>query len=424
MYSESFEISQAGGNFHMSSSWAERKENAITRGFEDPSYLPRNVFVHIIALLLSDTPIHVSQSSGKESVACTGSCALIACSLVSKRWLSIIHSPEALDVLWRRIRFEDCCLSRRIDEGKFRNAWIPRAEGLREIILELSPMFQTRPSIRALTKVLPEIFDKATGLRSLRLSGPFPYEDFFGRLDFRQFKQLKSLFMAGGHNVTWQPLDIIQACANLPSLRNLGIRFRNDSEDANLELCESIACLTQLQQLSLQWPSKSALPPTGGPPLDFSKLVNLTSLQFQRVPLQSTSAEWLECFTNLRALYWDPYVPVDQTGMVPAALSRLDSLQTLYIEVKTPFTLPSNLTGLRELTIVGRGCSSNVSSPEPSDCGDDNSDKYEKSGMEGHEWSWLESMTQLKSLRMQGLRLPSLPREVQELRGLTRLGLM
>lgn len=417
--------SNRGRSSGMPSTFTEERPVPI----EDPSFLPTNCFLHVIGLLLGNTNIFVSRTQSQQSVACTGSCALVTCALVSKRWRSALHSEEARDTLWRRIRLEDCCLSRKIDADKFRSTWLPVADRLLEIVVELSPTFQTRRSVCALAAALPEILDKAKDLRSLRLSGPLPYGEFLKGVDFGQFLKLKSLFLGSGHNVTWQPCDIIQSCADLPSLRELEIRLSSDVDEVDPDLAPTLGKLTQLHHLSLQWPSKSALPPIGDMPDSFGNLTRLTTLKLKHVPQQSSSPEWLASFTNLKALFWDPYLPVDMTGLIPPALKNLKMLQTLYIEVKVPFSLPKSLTALKKLIIVGRGICSAASSPVANDDRVDTSDTSSENAIDSlstnrNDWGWLEPMQRLVCLRLQGVALSTLPEEVQKLSGLTRLGLM
>jgi hypothetical protein len=85
-----------------------------------------------------------------------------------------------------------------------------------------------------------------------------------------------------------------------------------------------------------------------------SRLTRLTTLKLKRTPLQDPHPEWLGALTQLKHLLWDPYRPVDVAGTVPAALAQLTGLETLYMDVRLPYVLPTTLTNLNMLLLTGR----------------------------------------------------------------------
>ena len=171
------------------------------------------------------------------------------------------------------------------------------------------------------------------------------------------------------------------------------------------DLCD----LSSLRHLSLQWPTRSALPPREDFPDRISLLSSLTTLQIKRVPVQNASPNWLATLPSLRHLYWDPYLPADITGSIPNQLTALMGLKTLYLEIRPTLYLPPGLTALEKLALVGRGLLIN---------GDD--------GFDGSNlnWDWLSSLSLLVSLRLQGGGIVTLPEAVRNLSALTRLEVM
>lgn len=96
-------------------------------------------------------------------------------------------------------------------------------------------------------------------------------------------------------------------------------------------------------------------------------------------------------------------MPVDLAGSLPTTLGSLSALRTLYAEMRPPLRVPSGMTALERLILVGRGvfdCSKPVS------------------------WDWLNPLTRLISLRLQGGSMKALPESVRTNSCLTRLGLM
>jgi len=143
-------------------------------------------------------------------------------------------------------------------------------------------------------------------------------------------------------------------------------------------------------------------------PASFSNLSALTTLQLKRVPLQTASPGWLGHFPNLQHLFWDPYLPVDVTGVLPKQLTSMPLLRTLYAEMRPPLILPPGLTALERLTLIGRG------QPDPSLTPQQPSPN----------WDWLQSLSSLVSLRLQGGNISVLPEAVRVLSKVTRLELM
>lgn len=143
-------------------------------------------------------------------------------------------------------------------------------------------------------------------------------------------------------------------------------------------------------------------------PVAFSSLSSLTSLQLKRVPLQTSSPGWLGHFPNLQHLFWDPYLPVDVTGVLPKQLASMPLLRTFYAEMHPPLILPLGLNALERLTLIGRG------QPDPSLTPQQASPN----------WAWLQSLSSLVSLRLQGGNIVVLPEPVRLLSKVTRLELM
>lgn len=187
-------------------------------------------------------------------------------------------------------------------------------------------------------------------------------------------------------------------------------------------LLESICDLTRLHHLSLHWPLRSALPPCGEIPDRFSELTSLTTLQLKRVPLQRPSPVWINSFPFLQHLYWDPFLPADISGIVPFTLLSTHKLRTLHLEMRPPLRVPSSLTTLERLVLVGRGLPDHNSNIVDNNFNIGNNSNN-NGAVEG-DWGWLDTLTNLVSLRLQGGQLKELPVAVQRLEGLTRLGLM
>lgn len=98
-------------------------------------------------------------------------------------------------------------------------------------------------------------------------------------------------------------------------------------------------------------------------------------------------------------------------GSVPSHITALQGLRTLYLEMRPPLYLPPGLTALERLALVGRGLLYN---------GDENN----FGGTSYLDWEWLDSLTCLVSLRLQGGGIVELPESVRKLAALTRLELM
>jgi hypothetical protein len=143
-------------------------------------------------------------------------------------------------------------------------------------------------------------------------------------------------------------------------------------------------------------------------PASFSSLSSLTALQLKRVPLQTASPDWLSHFPALQHLFWDPYLPVDVTGVLPKQLTSMPLLRTLYAEMRPPLSLPPGLTALERLTLVGRG------QPDPALTVEQTTPN----------WDWLQPLSSLVSLRLQGGQIMILPEAVRLLSRVTRLELM
>jgi hypothetical protein len=92
------------------------------------------------------------------------------------------------------------------------------------------------------------------------------------------------------------------------------------------------------------------------------------------------------------------------TGFLPTTLGSLSALRTLYAEMRLPLRVPSGMTALERLLLVGRG-SFDGSMPQVT-------------------WDWLDPLTRLVSLRLQGGGMSALPESVRTLTSLTRVGLM
>jgi hypothetical protein len=167
---------------------------------------------------------------------------------------------------------------------------------------------------------------------------------------------------------------------------------------------DAVCALTALRHLSLQYPLRSALPPVGELPPRMAALTGLTTLRLRRVPLQDPSPPWLAALTNLRHLWWDPYLPADVAGAVPRALGALTDLRTLLLEMRPPLAVPASLTALERLVLAARG------GPAPP-------------GAPPQGWAWLGGARALRSLQLQGGSMAALPGELRALSGLTRLAL-
>ena len=98
-------------------------------------------------------------------------------------------------------------------------------------------------------------------------------------------------------------------------------------------------------------------------------------------------------------------------------------LKTLYAEMRPPLTLPTSLTALERLALIGRGM------PDVSVSHNHPHHHPHHSALAAREqnhfsWQWLDPLTRLVSLRLQGGRMATLPPGIHHLRGLTRLELM
>ena len=102
----------------------------------------------------------------------------------------------------------------------------------------------------------------------------------------------------------------------------------SDTENVSPDTLDGIQHLTTLRHIALNYPLRSALPPLGELPCGMSRLTRLTTLKLKRTPLQDPHPEWLGALTQLKHLLWDPYLPVDVAGTVPAALAQLTGLDS------------------------------------------------------------------------------------------------
>ena len=85
---------------------------------------------------------------------------------------------------------------------------------------------------------------------------------------------------------------------------------------------------------------------------------------------------------------------------LPPGLDRLTALEFLYLKTQTPIQLPTTLSSLHTLHVLGEG--------------------FQEAQRAQQRWDWLAPLTRLHSLRIQGAGLRELPQEVAQLH-LTRL---
>ena len=95
----------------------------------------------------------------------------------------------------------------------------------------------------------------------------------------------------------------------------------SDMESVGTSALCCLCGLSSLNHLAMQWPLRSAIPPSDDVPGRFSCLTAVTALKLKRLPLQDPSPGWLTALSSLRHLYWDPFLAVvsQQRGGEPAA---------------------------------------------------------------------------------------------------------
>ncbi|KAG7672128.1 hypothetical protein Ndes2526B_g06890 [Nannochloris sp. 'desiccata'] len=376
----------------------------------DPALLPRAVALRILSLAYvirsednsGNTDANIQANSFANNPLRT------TVPLVSKSWQQLLKTEEAHKVLWHRVRIYDSFIPKSFDLLSFTAFWSPRSNFILELDVNLNG--KDPATCSALSSALSGLIGVTLNLKTLRVTGPLSVGSMFTNLgeQLSQLTALSSIYLAGGSPGTWQLEDALKALSILHALQKVEIRFNNDTEGVSSAILDSICHLTSLSHLSLQWPLRSALPPMGELPAVFSSLSSLTTLQLKRVPLQTASPGWLGHFPALQHLFWDPYLPVDVTGVLPKQLASMPLLRTLYAEMRPPLFLPPGLTALERLTLVGRG------QPDPS----------LTPQQAAPNWDWLQPLSSLVSLRLQGGNITVLPESVRVLSKVTRLELM
>jgi hypothetical protein len=390
----------------------ERIENAQS-ALRDPASLPPTIAVRILALAYLDDSR--SASERENDARWRNNPLRTVAPLISKSWRRLLQTNEARAVLWRRARFTNACFGRYFDKNKFRAFWRPLLPGVLEVDIDLEGI--EGPRMASLCPELVNLIRDAPSLLALRLAGPLPLGEMLqgvGPERLATLTALSSVLLSGGaEEENWGLIDAIEVLRALPALQILEIRFARDAAPpTDPGIINLLGSLTGLRHLALQWPLRSALPPCGEVPPAFSALSGLTTLQLRRVPLQNPSPPWLGALTALKHLYWDPWLPVDLTGMLPSQLASFKGLETLFIEMAPPLTLPPGLSSLRRLALVNRGVTGYEAVVDGGNGG---------SGC----WDWLTAAApRLESLRLQGGGISSLPPPVATMPALTRLELM
>ena len=412
--------------------------------FPDPSLLPRPIFFHILSLAYlvhHESQIGSPNSWGGASSSENDRSFRRNASLVSRRWNQILNSDEAICKLWKRVLIYDNCIPTNFDPERFSRYWAPRAPFIEEIDVDVAHTDTER--IRPLYVSLTDLISSSSNLCNLRLSGALPVGQMMSAIDLHHHQFLSKIyFSVGAQDSLWELEKAVDCLQDLPSLEKLEIRFSNDAEGVSGGVLPALVHLSSLRHLALQWPLRSALPPTGDLP-DFSSLSQLTTLSIKRVPCQEACPAWLgPLAASLHHLYWDPFLPIDLTGIVPMQhFECMRNLKTLYIaEMQAPLWVPTSLTALEKLTLIGRGpesplmsFSSNGSGTSTGIGSDTDPSVQSTSSMGADEeggcrpfspWAWLSALPNLRSLRLQGGNMTTLPEEIQSMRGLTRLELM
>lgn len=192
----------------------------------DPAQLPRTVAVRILAFAYLVNDREVERSTDWETeVKSVNNPLRTVVPLVSKRWLNLINSQEAREVLWRRIRVYDCCIPRHFSPANFAAFWAPRLPYILELDVDLDQTEERK--LGPLSTALTAIMGGAQQLQTLRLSGALPVGGMLSSLGSRlmDFSSLSSVYLSGGVQATWHLENAVQALAMIPALDKLEIRF-------------------------------------------------------------------------------------------------------------------------------------------------------------------------------------------------------
>ena len=192
----------------------------------DPAQLPRAVAVRILAFAYLVNDAEAERSTDWETEAkCVNNPLRTVAPLVSKRWLNLINSKEANEVLWRRIRVYDCCIPRHFSPCKFAAFWAPRLPYILELDVDLN--YTEERKLGPLSTALTAILCAAPQLQTLRLAGPLPTGAMLMDLGptLAELSSLSSVYLSGGAQATWQLEEAVHALAKLPSLDKVEIRF-------------------------------------------------------------------------------------------------------------------------------------------------------------------------------------------------------
>ncbi|KAL6778070.1 NUP50A [Auxenochlorella protothecoides x Auxenochlorella symbiontica] len=325
--------------------------------------------------------------------------------LVCKAWNELIRSPAAGKVFFRRVRIVDACILplRRFKPDALLRWFKERARlYVQELEVNLSSFFSSPPVLERVSQLLCELIAAAPALQVLHLTGELELDRVFDAMPATPgaLGALRSVHLARGGAGNWGVASCVAALACVPSLTQLQVIFRSDLEEPPPGLPASIAALRTLRHLALTWPTRSALPPAAPLPDGLGDLAQLTTLQLRRVPATCVPG-WLGRLAGLRHLYWDLCLPADVPATPPPGLDALTGLRTLYIDLAPPLALAPSLAGLRTLVMVGHAA------PDAPD----------------QDWDWLAPFTKLRSLRIQGGGMRTLPPVLRDATTLTRLSL-
>jgi len=192
----------------------------------DIAALPRNVAVAILAraYFYSDTDeLNVSQLAQRDPFR-------TCFPLVSKRWASLLTTPEAVQLLWRRVSISGATIADGFSPSRFKAYWAKanRAAHIHELHVTVNTRaLQGSDHLQPFLDALAELIVSATSLKTLNLSDDIPVGRMFASVSDRlpSLTSLQSICLEGGGHDTWELVALVNELPKLPCLECLQIKF-------------------------------------------------------------------------------------------------------------------------------------------------------------------------------------------------------